>query len=73
MLTIIFCIALAYVAIRMLIWGIKATWGIAKIIAFVVLLPALVIGLVIAGLYMLAFGLVILMSIVITIGGFLLA
>ena len=73
MLTIIFCIALAYVAIRMLIWGIKATWEIAKIIAFAVLLPALIIGLVIAGLYMLAFGLVILMSIVITIGGFLLA
>lgn len=73
MLTIIFCIALAYVAIRMLIWGIKATWGIAKIIAFVVLLPALIIGLVIVGLYMLAFGLVILMSIVITISGFLLA
>ena len=57
----------------MLIRGIKVTWEIAKIIAFAVLLPALIIGLVIAGLYMLAFGLVILMSIVITIGGFLLA
>ena len=73
MLTIVFWAALIYVAVKMLLWGIKAAWGIAKIIAFVVLLPALIIGLVIAGLYMLAFGLVILMSIVITISGFLLA
>ena len=54
MLTLIFYIALFYVAIRMLIWGIKAAWGIAKIIAFVVLLPVLIIGLALAGMFMLA-------------------
>ena len=69
MLTIIFCIALAYVAIRMLVWGIKAAWGIAKIIAFVVLLPALIIGLAMAGLFMLALGLVVVWAIIATIGG----
>ena len=57
MLTIIFYAALIYVAIKMLLWGIKATWGIAKIIAFVVLLPVLIIGLALAGMFMLALGL----------------
>lgn len=69
MLTLIFYIALFYVAIRMLIWGIKAAWGIAKIIAFVVLLPVLIIGLALAGMLMLAFGLIVLMAIIATIGG----
>ena len=73
MLTLIFYIALFYVAIRMLIWGIKAAWGIAKIIAFVVLLPVLIIGLALAGMFMLAFGLIVLMAIIATIGGLVLA
>ena len=69
MLTIIFYAALIYVAIKMLLWGIKATWGIAKIIAFVVLLPVLIIGLALAGMFMLALGLIVLMAIIATIGG----
>ena len=69
MLTLIFCIALFHVAIKMLIWGIKAAWGIAKIIAFVVLLPVLIIGLALAGMFMLALGLIVLMAIIATIGG----
>lgn len=73
MLTLIFYIALFYVAIRMLIWGIKAAWGIAKIIAFVVLLPVLIIGLALAGMFMLALGLIVLMAIIATIGGLVLA
>ena len=73
MLTLIFYIALFYVAIRMLIWGIKAAWGIAKIIAFVLLLPVLIIGLALAGMFMLALGLIVLMAIIATIGGLVLA
>ena len=73
MLTLIFYIALFYVAIRMLIWGIKAAWGIAKIIAFAVLLPVLIIGLALAGMFMLALGLIVLMAIIATIGGLVLA
>ncbi|MCR5049284.1 MAG: hypothetical protein K6A37_10060 [Saccharofermentans sp.] len=73
MLTLIFCIALFYVAIRMLIWGIKAAWGIAKIIAFVVLLPVLIIGLALAGMFMLALGVVVVVAIIATIGGLMLA
>ena len=72
MLTIIFYIALVYVAIRMLVWGIKAAWGIAKIIAFVILLPILIIGLAMAGMFMLALGLVALAAIFVTIGGLIL-
>ena len=72
MLTLIFYIALFYVAIRMLIWGIKAAWGIAKIIAFVVLLPALIIGLALAGMFMLALGIVLITAIIATIGGLIL-
>ena len=69
MLTILFYAALIYVAIKMLLWGIKAAWGIAKIIAFVVLLPVLIIGLALAGMFMLALGLIVLMAIIATIGG----
>ena len=73
LLTILFYIAIGYVAIRMLIWGIRAAWGIAKIIAFVVLLPVLIIGLALAGMFMLALGLIVLMAIIATIGGLVLA
>lgn len=73
MLTVLFYIALIYVAVRMLIWGIKATWGLFKIIAFVILLPALIIGLAMAGLVMLAIGVLILAVILSTIGGLLFA
>ena len=73
MLMLIFYIALFYVAIRMLIWGIKAAWEMAKIIAFVVLLPVLIIGLALAGMFMLALGLIVLMAIIATIGGLVLA
>ena len=72
MLTIIFYIALFYVAIRMLVWGIKAAWGIAKIIAFVVLLPVLIIGLAMAGMFMLALGLIVVTAIMATVGGLIL-
>lgn len=73
MLTTIFTLALVYVAIRMLFWGIKAAWGIAKIIAFVILLPVIVIGLAMAGLFMLAFGVLILAVLIATIGGLIFA
>ena len=55
MLGFIFTAALIYVAVRMLFWGIKVAWGIAKIIAFVVLLPLLIIGLALSGFFAIAF------------------
>ena len=73
MLTVIFYVALIYVAVRMLVWGLKAAWGIAKIVAFVVLLPVMIIGLAMAGLFMLALGLVVMLAIIATISGLILA
>ena len=71
MLTFIFYAALIYVAIRMLIWGIKAAWGIAKIIAFVVVLPFFIFELAALGMMMLALGLVVIAALVVTVGGLL--
>ena len=68
MLTLLFYAALIYVAIRMLLWGIKAAWGIAKIIAFVVLLPVFIVVLMAYGLFMLALGVLVLAVIVATVG-----
>ena len=54
MLTIIFIIALIWVAWKMFILGIKAAWGIAKIVCTVFLFPAFLIGLACVGLLYIA-------------------
>lgn len=69
MLETIIYIGLAYVVLRMLIWGIKAGWNILKFLFNVVILPGIVVLLVLAGLYYLDLGLVILMAITATLGG----
>ena len=71
MLTAIFIIALIYVFFRMLIWGIKEAWGIAKFVAFAVLLPVIIIGVALLGLFYVALGLVLIFAVIATIGGFL--
>ena len=68
MLTVIFYIAIVYIMIRMFIWGLKAAWGIARILAFVVLLPVILVGLALSGLFLLAMGLAILMVLFVTLG-----
>ena len=68
LLTLLFYIALGYVALRMLIWGIRAAWGLFKILAFVILLPLIIVGLLMAGLVMLAVGVLVLSIILATIG-----
>jgi hypothetical protein len=50
MLTIIFVVAMAWIAWKMLVWGIKAAWGITKIICTVMLFPIVLFVLVCAGL-----------------------
>lgn len=69
MLEFIFTAALVYVVARMIIWAIKAMWGIAKIVAFVVLLPALIAGLALSGLFFLAAILLAVSVLFSTIGG----
>ena len=69
MLTIIFFVALAWVAWKMLVWGIKAAWGIAKILCTVLLLSLFLFGLVCVGLVYLAIPILIIAGICALIGG----
>ena len=68
MLTLLFCVALIYVAVTLLVWGIKAAWGIAKLVEFLVLLPIIVIWLAVSGLILIALGVLILAAVFTTIG-----
>lgn len=69
MLTIIFVVALVWVAWKMLVLGIKAAWGIAKILCTVLLLPAFIFGLVCVGLIYLAIPILIIAGLVAFFGG----
>ncbi len=53
MLTLIFLILLLWIFIKLLIFGVKAAWGISRII-LTILWPVLLIGLIIAGLFYIA-------------------
>ena len=69
MLTIIFVVALIWVAWKMLVLGIKAAWGIAKILCTVLLLPAFIFGLVCVGLIYLAIPILVVAGLVAFFGG----
>lgn len=49
MITLLFLIMLIGVFTKLLVWSIKAAWGITKVILFIVLFPILLIGLFVAG------------------------
>ncbi|MBR2295302.1 MAG: hypothetical protein IJ869_06035 [Clostridiales bacterium] len=70
MLTAIFVVALIYTFIRMLICTFKLAWGFAKIVAFVVLLPLMIVGLALSGMFMLALGLVLVSALFATVLSF---
>ena len=55
MLTFIFTIFMFLIFGKILVFAVKAAWGISKIIASVVLLPLFLIGLVAVGLIEIAF------------------
>ena len=52
---ILFTIAMIYVFFKLMIFGIKACWGISKFFFCLLLLPIMLIGLAIAGLFVVAF------------------
>ena len=68
MLSIIFIVALVWVAVKMLIWGIKAAWGIARVLAVIVLLPLFIMGLAWIGLFYMAIAVLIIAGIVAFVG-----
>ena len=49
MMNLIFTILLFLVFGKLLVFGIKVSWGLAKILCTVVLLPIVLVGLVVAG------------------------
>ena len=64
MLTLLFIILMFIIFGKLLIFAIKATWGIAKILFTVVLLPLVLIGLVIAGLMYIAFPVLLIVGVI---------
>ncbi len=69
MLTLVFIVAMIWVSWKMLVMGIKAAWGLAKILCTVLLLPFFLIGLVMVGMIYLAIPILIVVGIVAIIGG----
>ena len=54
MLTLLFTILMLLVFGKLLVFAIKAAWGISKIVCTIVLLPILLVGLVVIGLVRIA-------------------
>lgn len=69
MLGVVFIVALIWVSAKMLIWGIKAAWGIARVIVTIVLLPLFIIGLAWIGLFYVSIAVLIIAGIVALVGG----
>lgn len=69
MLTILFTVALILVVGKLIVLGLKATWGIAKFVCAVVLLPLILIGLVLAGLIYVAIPILAVVGIIALVGG----
>ncbi len=64
MLTLLFIICFFAVFGKLLMFSIKAAWGISKFLLTIVLLPVILIGLVVGGLIYLAFPILIVVGIV---------
>lgn len=64
MLELVFAICMLWVFGKMLIFGIKAAWGIARIFWNIIFLPVVLVGLVLGGLMYIAFPILIVIGIV---------
>ena len=64
MLTIIFAVMIVWVALKMLVWGIRATWEIAKILSIWLICPLLIIGIVYFGIVFLTIPTIIVIGLV---------
>lgn len=68
MLTVLFIICMLGFVGKLFFFGIKAAWGISKMLLSVVLLPLILIGMVAAGLIYIAFPVLIILGVVSLIG-----
>ena len=64
MVTIVFFILMLMIFGKLLIFGIKAAWGLSKFLLTVVLLPVILIGLVIGGLFSIALPILLVIGVV---------
>lgn len=64
MLTMLFLVLMFMLFGRILVFALKAAWGLSRIICTVVLLPLFLIGLVVVGLLKLAFPILLLAGVV---------
>ena len=64
MFSLIFTICMIWVFGKILLFGIKAAWGISKFFVTVVLLPLVLIGMVVGGLIYIAFPILIVIGII---------
>lgn len=69
MLTVLFMVLLLLVFGKILVFAIKAAWGISKIIVSVVLLPVILIAMAVTGLLSVAFVILIMIGLISLIGG----
>jgi hypothetical protein len=65
-----FLIAMVYVMGKLIIWGIKATWSIMKIVCTVIFFPLVLVGLILVGFIYLAIPILIIVGIIAIVGGF---
>lgn len=68
MLTIIFFVALIYVIWKLFVLGIKMTWGIARFIVTVLLLPLFLVGMMFAGMVYIAIPVLIIAGLIAVVG-----
>ena len=68
MLTVLFIICMLCFVGKLFFFGIRAAWGISKMLLSVVLLPLILIGMVAAGLIYIAFPVLIILGVVSLIG-----
>lgn len=64
MLTLLFTICMIWIVIKLVIFGVKAAWGVSKFLVTVVFFPVILIGMVVVGLIHLAFPLLIIGGII---------
>lgn len=65
MLSLLFGILMILVFGKLFVFGVRATWGLAKIICSVVLLPLVLVGMVLSGLLTIALPLLIIIGAVV--------
>lgn len=64
MLSLLFAICMIWIFGKVLLFGIKAAWGISKFLITIVLLPLILIGMVIGGLIYIAFPILIVVAVI---------